>query len=322
LTAVQLLQSSPEAFALLGAVLGLFVGSFLNVVIHRLPEMIRREWLADCAELAQTNPTPSKATSTAPGAGPAPAESAPSSATPADHAPASAAPAVSTRPYNLVVPRSACVSCGHPISALENIPLLSYLALRGRCSACATPIGLRYPLVELLTSALSGLLAWRFGFSVAGAAALLFAWALIALTFIDFDTFYLPDAITQPLLWLGLLLNLGNTFTDSSSALLGAVSGYLTLWTVYWGFKLATKKEGMGRGDFKLLAAIGAWLGWQVLPLVVLLSSLVGAVTGIALMLILRRGRNVPIPFGPYLAASGLIALVWGKPLTALYLHL
>ena len=292
MTAVQLLQSSPAAFALLGAVLGLFVGSFLNVVIHRLPEMIRREWVADCAELAQSNPTPP-----------------------------SAAPA-QTKPYNLVVPRSACVSCGHAIAALENIPVLSYLALRGRCSACAAPIGLRYPLVELLTSALSGLLAWRFGFGVAGAGALLFAWALIALTFIDFDTFYLPDAITQPLLWLGLLLNLGNTFSDSSSALLGAVFGYLTLWTVYWGFKLATGKEGMGRGDFKLLAAIGAWLGWQALPLVVLLSSLVGAVTGIALMLILRRGRNVPIPFGPYLAASGLIALAWGQPLTAIYLHL
>ena len=200
--------------------------------------------------------------------------------------------------------------------------MLSYVALRGRCVACGARISLRYPLVELLTSALSGMLAWHYGFGIAGVAALIFAWALIALTFIDFDTQYLPDAITQPLLWLGLLLNLDSTFSTSSSAVLGAVFGYLTLWTVYWAFKLATKKEGMGYGDFKLLAAIGAWLGWQALPLVVLLSSLVGAVTGIALMLILRRGRNVPIPFGPYLAASGLIALVWGKPLTALYLHL
>jgi leader peptidase (prepilin peptidase) / N-methyltransferase len=265
---------------------GLLAGSFLNVVIHRLPRMMERQWRVECAELAGT---------------PAPA----------------AEPA-----YNLVVPRSACPHCGHGITALENIPLASYIALGGKCSACRKPISLRYPVVEALVGALSGYIAWRYGLSAAMFGALIFAWAMVALSFIDLDTFYLPDNITLPLLWAGLLFNTGAVFTDLHSAIFGAVAGYTALWSVYWIFKLATGKEGMGYGDFKLLAAIGAWLGWKMLPLVILLSSLVGAVVGIGLIAFARRGRNVPIPFGPYLAAAGLIALFWGEPLTRQYLNL
>jgi leader peptidase (prepilin peptidase) / N-methyltransferase len=265
---------------------GLMAGSFINVVIHRLPKMMERQWRVECAELAGT---------------PAPA----------------AEPA-----YNLVVPRSACPHCGHGITALENIPIASYIALGGKCSACKKPISLRYPVVEALTGALSGYIAWRYGLSAAMFGALIFAWAMVALSFIDLDTFYLPDNITLPLLWAGLLFNTAAVFTDLRSAIFGAVAGYVALWSVYWIFKLATGKEGMGYGDFKLLAAIGAWLGWKMLPLVILLSSLVGAVVGIGLIAFARHGRNVPIPFGPYLAAAGLIALFWGEPLTRQYLNL
>jgi leader peptidase (prepilin peptidase)/N-methyltransferase len=264
---------------------GLAAGSFLNVVIHRLPKMLERQWRAECAELAGTAPVPAE-------------------------------------PYNLVVPRSACPHCGHGITALENIPIASYLALRGKCSACKAPISPRYPVVEAIAAALAGYIAWRYGLSVAMFGALLFAWAMVALAFIDLDTFYLPDSITLPLLWAGLLVNTGATFTDLTSAVVGAAAGYLALWTVYWAFKLATGKEGMGYGDFKLLAAIGAWLGWKMLPLVILLSSLVGAVVGIGLIAFARRGRNVPIPFGPYLAIAGLIALFSGERLTRQYLNL
>jgi leader peptidase (prepilin peptidase)/N-methyltransferase len=264
---------------------GLVAGSFLNVVIHRLPKMLERQWRAECAELA--------------GAAPSPAE-----------------------PYNLVAPRSACPHCGHVITALENIPIASYLALRGRCSACKAPISPRYPAVEALAAALAGFIAWRYGLTAAAFGALLYAWAMVALAFIDLDTFYLPDSITLPLLWAGLLFNTGATFTDLASAVIGAAAGYLALWAVYWAFKLATGKEGMGYGDFKLLAAIGAWLGWKMLPLVILLSSLVGAAVGIGLIVVARRGRNVPIPFGPYLAVAGLIALFWGERLTKQYLNL
>ncbi|MBI5919909.1 MAG: prepilin peptidase [Nitrosomonadales bacterium] len=281
----ELLQSSPAAFIGVCAVLGLLVGSFLNVVIHRLPRMMEREWRAQCAEL--------------------------SGEVPAD-----------AQPYNLTVPRSACPHCGHAIGARENIPVLSYLMLGGRCRACAAPISLRYPLVELVSGVLCGFAAWHFGFGWAAVAAMLFIWALLALTFIDFDTQLLPDDITLPLLWLGLLFNLNGLYTDLASAVIGALAGYLALWGVFWLFKLATGKEGMGYGDFKLLAAIGAWLGWQILPLVILLSSLVGAVVGIALIVAARHGRNVPIPFGPYLAGGGLIALFWGAELTQRYLQL
>jgi leader peptidase (prepilin peptidase) / N-methyltransferase len=265
--------------------LGLVAGSFLNVVIHRLPKMMERQWRDECAELG--------------GAEPAAAE-----------------------PYNLVVPRSACPQCGHGITALENIPIASYIALGGRCSACKKTISLRYPIVEGFVAVLSGYVAWRFGFSTAMFGALLFVWAMVALAFIDLDTFYLPDSITLPLLWAGLLFNTGAVFIDLRSAVIGAAAGYIALWSIYWIFKLATGKEGMGYGDFKLLAAIGAWLGWKMLPLVILLSSVVGAVIGIGLVVFARHGRNVPIPFGPYLAAAGVIALFWGEPLTRQYLNL
>ncbi len=280
-----LLETSPLFFSLSSGIVGLIVGSFLNVVIHRLPKMMERDWRAQCAEL-NGKPLPD---------GPS---------------------------YNLLVPRSACPHCGHAISAMENIPVLSYLFLRGRCRGCGAAISPRYPVVEAVSGILSGYAAWHFGFSLAGIAAIAFVWALIALTFIDFDTQLLPDDITLPLLWLGLLLNLNDAYTTLPNAVIGAVAGYLVLWSVYWLFKLATGKEGMGFGDFKLLAAIGAWLGWQMLPLVILLSSLVGAVVGIALIVITRHGRNIPIPFGPYLAGGGLIALFWGQTLTQSYLQL
>ena len=277
--------SDPTVFGIFCAVIGLLVGSFLNVVIHRLPKMMDNDWRAQCAELHGL-------------------------ATP------------DTEVLSLSVPRSRCPQCSHPITALENIPVISWLVLRGKCSACRTPISPRYPIVEALTSQLSTLAAVHFGFGWAAAGALLLIWGLIALTFIDYDTQLLPDSITLPLLWAGLLLNLFGTYTDLQSAVVGAMAGYLSLWSVYWGFKLVTGKEGMGYGDFKLLAALGAWLGWQTLPLIILLSSLVGALLGIALIVLAKRGRNVPIPFGPYLATAGLIALIWGKELTQAYLRL
>lgn len=277
------LQFSPAAFAGAAAVLGLLVGSFLNVAIHRLPKMMEREWREQCSALDGAEAPPAA-------------------------------------PYNLVVPRSACPACGHPVGAWENIPLLSWLALRGRCAHCRASISPRYPIVEALTGLFSGYIAWHFGFGPAALAALPFTWALIALTFIDLDTQLLPDSITQPLLWAGLLLNLNGLFTGLDSALVGAVAGYLALWSIYWLFKLIAKKEGMGYGDFKLLAAIGAWLGWQMLPLVILLSSLVGAAVGISMILFAGHGRQVPVPFGPYLAGGGLIALLWGKSITQAYL--
>ena len=286
-----LLQTSPVFFISLCVFLGLMVGSFLNVVIFRLPKMLEREWRQQCAELrAETEAaTEAEAAATAP-------------------------------PFSLVAPRSACPHCGHKISALENIPVISYLALRGRCSQCHAPISLRYPVVEALTGIASGYIAWHFGYGVAAVAALIFVWAMIALACIDLDTQLLPDDITLPLLWVGLLANLGGSFTDIRSAIIGAAAGYLALWSVYWGFKLATGKEGMGYGDFKLLAAIGAWLGWQMLPLVILLSSLVCAMVGVGLIVVAKQGRNVPIPFGPYLVGGGLIALFWGKQLNHAYL--
>jgi len=280
-----LLQASPLFFAILGGIVGLMVGSFLNVVIHRLPKMMEREWKAQCDELSGNEPEP-------------------------------------VARFNLLVPGSACPNCGHKIGPLENIPVLSYLLLRGKCRGCGTPISPRYPIVEALSGALSAYAAWHLGFGAAGFGALLLIWALIALTFIDVDTQLLPDAITMPLLWLGLLFNLASTFTDLRSAVIGAVGGYLALWSVYWLFKLVTGKEGMGYGDFKLLGALGAWFGWQMLPLIILLSSVVGAVVGVALIVAARHGRNVPIPFGPYLAGGGLIALLWGPALVHDYLQL
>ncbi len=283
--------NSPPLFTGAAVVFGLAVGSFLNVVIHRLPKMLDREWKAQCLEYLGSAVVQA----------PQPAESA--------------------KPvYNLVVPRSGCPSCGHSITVLENIPIFSYLFLKGRCSACGTRISVRYPIVEAMTGALSGYIAWRFGFALAVVFALVFCWALIALTFIDADTQLLPDDITLPLLWIGLIANLGGTFTDLKSAILGALLGYLVLWAVYWCFKILTGKEGMGYGDFKLLAALGAWLGWQMLPLIILLSAAVGAVVGIVGILIAGREKGARIPYGPYLAAAGLIALLWGRNLNEWYL--
>ena len=275
----------PTVFTLSFGVVGLLVGSFLNVVIHRLPKMMERDWRCQCAELR--------------------GEEVPD-----------------CESLSLSKPRSRCPQCGHPITALENIPVISWIVLRGKCSACKTPISPRYPIVEALTGLLSAYAAAHFGYGWVAGGGIVLIWCLIALTFIDFDTQLLPDSITLPLLWAGLLFNLFGTFTDLQSSVIGAMGGYLSLWSVYWGFKLATGKEGMGYGDFKLLAAIGAWLGWQILPLTILLSSLVGAVVGICLIILAKRGRNVPIPFGPYLAAAGLLALFWGKELTQTYLSL
>lgn len=292
---VQLLHDSPALFTSVSGMLGLLVGSFLNVVIHRLPKIMEREWRAQCAELnEQTNAVNA-------------------------HDSVKAAPAIL---YSLHTPRSACPHCGHQISALENIPILSYLALRGKCRQCGSAISLRYPIVEAASGILSAYAAWHFGFGLAAVAAILFLWAMIALTFIDFDTQLLPDDITLPLLWLGIIFNLNGTFTSLSNSIIGAIAGYLVLWSVYWLFKLVTGKEGMGYGDFKLLAAIGAWLGWSMLPLVIMLSSVVGAVVGIILIIAANHGRNIPIPFGPYLAGGGLIALFWGPQLTQSYLQL
>ena len=279
------LLSNPIAFTTLAGLLGLFVGSFLNVVIHRLPRMMEHDWHAQAAELRGEEPPAGER-------------------------------------FNLATPRSRCPHCGHQITLLENIPLVSYLVLRGRCGHCGAGISKRYPIVEAVSALLSAYAAWHFGFGAAALGALLFVWAMVALTCIDLDTQLLPDDITLPLLWLGLAFNLGDTYTNLPAAVIGAMAGYLALWSVFWLFKLATGKEGMGYGDFKLLAAIGAWLGWQMLPLTILLSSLVGAVVGIALIIFARHGRNVPIPFGPYLAAAGVIALFWGETLTTRYLGL
>ena len=281
---LQAFESQPALFATTVAFAALAVGSFLNVVIHRLPQMLERQWRAELAEL-DARETPSAPT------------------------------------YNLVLPRSQCPLCGHRISALENIPLISYLVLGGKCSACKAGISPRYPVVEALTAALSGYIAWRYGFAWTTAAALAFAWTMIALACIDLDTFYLPDDITLPLIWAGLLVNMGGTFVDLQSAVIGAIAGYFVLWVVFWTYKLATGKDGMGYGDFKLLAAIGAWLGWKMLPVVVLLSSCVGAAVGISLIVFARHERSVPIPFGPYLVLGGLIAMFWGDALVNYYLQ-
>jgi leader peptidase (prepilin peptidase) / N-methyltransferase len=271
-----------DPFAVTVALLvGLCAGSFVNVVIHRLPKMLERGWEAQCADLR----------------GEPPAE----------------APA-----YNLVVPRSACPACGHRITALENIPILSWVVLKGRCSACKAPIPARYPLVELCGGLLAAFAVLRFGTGAQGIAACGLLWALLALTFIDLDTQLLPDDITLPLLWAGLLVNLQGVFVPLASAVIGAAAGYLFLWAVYWLFKLIRGKEGMGYGDFKLLGALGAWLGWPMLPPIILLSSVVGAVIGIALILFRGRDHNIPIPFGPYLAIAGAIALFWGPALARL----
>jgi len=279
-----LLEQNPAFFIGTLFVLGLMVGSFLNVVIHRLPLMMERDWQAQYQEYLGES-------------------------------------AAEEAPLNLAQPASRCPHCNHKIRYYENIPLLSYLWLRGKCSSCQAAISIRYPLIELLTGILSAVIAWHFGFGLQAGAALLLTWALIALSMIDVDHQLLPDSITLPLLWLGLALSLFPVFADMHSSLIGAIAGYLSLWTVYQLFKLVTGKEGMGFGDFKLLAALGAWMGWQALPVIVLLSSAVGALLGGAMIAIQGRDRAQPIPFGPYLAIAGWIALLWGKQITDAYLR-
>jgi leader peptidase (prepilin peptidase) / N-methyltransferase len=273
-------------FAILtAAAIGLCVGSFLNVVIHRMPKILERGWQVQCAELR------------------------------GEELPEQPA-------YNLVVPRSGCPACGHPISALQNIPVGSWLVLGGKCAACKAPISARYPFVEILGGLIAVYAVIQFGPTVKAAAACGLLWTLLALTCIDFDTQLLPDSMTLPLMWAGLLVNLSGMFVPLATAVIGAAAGYLSLWTIYWLFKLIRGKEGMGYGDFKLLAALGAWLGWQMLPVIVLLSSVVGAVIGICLIAFKGRDHNVPLAFGPYLAIAGVIALFWGPALAKLYLPL
>ncbi|HEX7402916.1 MAG TPA: A24 family peptidase [Usitatibacter sp.] len=264
--------------ALMGAVavLGLCIGSLLNVVIHRLPKMMEADWRDECAALDGQEPAPRET-------------------------------------YNLFTPRSACPQCKAPITALQNIPVVSWVVLRGKCARCAAPISARYPMVEILGAALAALVAWRFGYSAALVYGLVYVWVMLALAFIDFDTQLLPDDLTLPLLWLGLIANVAGTYTDLRSAVLGAVGGYMILWCVYWAFRLIAKKEGMGFGDFKLLAAIGAWTGWQVLPVVIVISAGLGAVIGSIVLALSKKGVDTRIPFGPYLALGGVAALLWGR---------
>jgi len=281
------IEQYPLFFLVAASLLGLAVGSFLNVVVYRVPKMLDFEWRTQCAELlACAEKQPAQAES-----------------------------------LNLAWPASHCPHCAHPIKAWENIPILSYLLQNGRCTACHTPISLRYPLVEAITALITLWVSWHFGLGWPLLGALLLSWMLIALTLIDFDHQLLPDNMTLPLLWLGLLLSIFQVYTDMQSSLMGAMIGYLFLWSVYWGFKLLTGKEGMGYGDFKLFAALGAWFGWQSLLLILLLSSVVGAIIGITLILLRGHDKNIPIPFGPYLACAGWVYLMWGNSLMHSYLQ-
>ncbi len=288
----ELFIQSPALFIIVCFILALLIGSFLNVVIYRLPIMMEREWRAQCEEIAKT----------------------PSAELP-------------TGRFDLVAPRSRCTDCGHQITALQNIPVISYLMLGGKCGNCKAPISRRYPIIELLTAVLTGIVAWRFGFGWEALAAILMTWALIAISVIDIDHLIIPDSISLPLIWAGLFLSLFHEtvaaeilFVDAKTAIAGGLAGYLSLWSIYHLFRLLTGKEGMGYGDFKLLAALGAWLGWQKVPLIILLSALVGAAVGIALIASKRQDRSVPIPFGPYLAAAGWIAMMYGPQIIDSYL--
>ncbi|MFB3125553.1 MAG: A24 family peptidase [Woeseiaceae bacterium] len=288
----ELFLGSPPAFVALVFVLSLLVGSFLNVVIYRLPIMMEREWRDQCKELSETPATD-----------------------------------IPEGRFDLVVPRSRCLSCGAQITASQNIPILSYLILGGKCGSCSAAISKRYPIVEALTAILTAIVAWRFGFGWESAAAVLLTWALIAISVIDIDHQIIPDSISLPLLWIGLFLSLFHPmagaevlFVDPKTGIIGALAGYLSLWCIYQLFLLLTGKEGMGYGDFKLLAVLGAWLGWQVLPLIILLSAAVGATVGVTMIVLRRQDRSVPIPFGPYLAAAGWIAMLYGEQIVAGYL--
>jgi leader peptidase (prepilin peptidase)/N-methyltransferase len=283
---LDLLASSPLAFVLCTLVLGLLVGSFLNVVVYRLPKMMLRDWKAQAREVLELPTEPH------------------------------------TETFNLILPHSRCPHCSHKIRAWENLPVVSYLMLGGKCSSCKAPISKRYPLVELACGLLSAFVAWHFGFGWQAGAALLLSWGLLSMSLIDADHQLLPDAIVLPLLWLGLIVNAFGLFASLTDALWGAVFGYLVLWCVFWLFKLITGKEGMGYGDFKLLAMLGAWGGWQILPLTILLSSIVGAVLGLILLRLRNVETSTPIPFGPYLAIAGWIALLWGDQITTSYLQI
>jgi len=289
-----LLTQSPLIFIATAFILALLIGSFLNVVIHRLPIMMEREWRAQCDEL---------------------------SASPATELPDGR--------FDLMAPRSRCPSCGHQITALQNIPVVSFVLLGGKCAGCGMDISIRYPVIELLTAVLTGVVAWRFGFGWEAAAAIALTWALVAISVIDIDHQIIPDSISLPLIWCGLTLSLfhpmagaEHLFVEPKAAIVGALGGYLSLWSIYQLFRLITGKEGMGYGDFKLLAALGAWLGWNLLPVIILMSAVVGAVTGILMIVMKRHERSVPIPFGPYLAAAGWIAMLWGPGIINWYLDI
>lgn len=277
------LRDNPGFLLFSTTVLGLLVGSFLNVVILRLPRMMEQAWKRECREILELEP-------------------------------------VEEQKISLMFPPSCCTNCGASIRAWQNIPVISWLLLRGKCAGCKTPISLQYPLVEAVTGLMSAVCAWHFGWGPQLLPALLLTWSLITLTVIDLRTQLLPDSITLPLLWLGLALALGSIFTNLHDAVIGAIAGYLSLWSIFHLFRLVTGKEGMGYGDFKLFAALGAWLGWQALPMIILLSSVVGAAVGIGLIALRRQGKDVPIAFGPYLAAAGWIALIWGEQISSAYL--
>jgi leader peptidase (prepilin peptidase) / N-methyltransferase len=309
MSAFELLTAFPAVYIGSCLVLGLMVGSFLNVVIYRLPLMLERQWREECVENAEM--------ASADGATDLP-----------ETAPAPAA-RVRPEPFNLVVPRSACPACRAPIRAIHNVPLLSWLLLRGKCASCGAPISARYPLLEALTGVLSALVAWKFGFGWPAGAALVLTWFLVALTFIDIDHQLLPDSLTLPLLWLGLLLSLWSAQAaglpvpvDTRSSVIGAMAGYVSLWSVYHLFRLLTGKDGMGYGDFKLFAALGAWLGWQMLLPIILIASGIGAIVGLALIALRRQSRSTPIPFGPFLAGAGWLMLLFGQPVIIGYLGL
>lgn len=284
---IELLQTTPVMLLLVAAILGLMVGSFLNVVVYRLPVILQRDWQAQARDVLEV---PQDETG-------------------------------EQQPFNLLWPPSRCQHCSAPVRAWQNIPVLSWLLLRGRCKECGGRISLRYPLVEVASAALSVLVAWQFGLTGQGIAMLVLTWGLLALSLIDADHQLLPDVLVLPLLWLGLLLNSFELFTSLQDAVYGAAFGYLSLWSVFWLFKLVTGKEGMGYGDFKLLAMLGAWGGWQVLPLTILLSSVVGAVLGVIILRLQRQGMAQPLPFGPYLAIAGWIAIIWGEQITRSYLQ-
>jgi leader peptidase (prepilin peptidase)/N-methyltransferase len=303
---LEFLAVSPGFFVGSCLVFGLLIGSFLNVVIYRIPVMLERQWREDCAELDQDPCAAGKAGETAP---------------------------QPLAPFNLIVPRSACPACKAPITALQNIPVLSYLFLKGRCASCGVRISPRYPAIEALTGVLSAAVAWKFGFGWPALAALVLTWFLIALTFIDVDTQLLPDDLTLPLLWLGLLASLWAPLAsgvgvhppvpqEPRDAIIGALAGYLSLWSVYYLFRLLTGKEGMGYGDFKLFAALGAWLGWKMLLPIILFAAVVGAVVGITIMLVRGQSRSIPIAFGPFLAAAGWLMLMFGQELVTRYWNL